>query len=166
MIKQLNCVKVCNKKIYRSKWFLSGAQYSGNKDKRFKTLILRSDLCGYSDVYIVAKGRITIESINIINQRANEKLTFKNNGQFRPCLSEINNIFIDKAEDLDIVMSVYNLLEYSDNYSITSRSFWNYLRDQVRDVSNENDGANYRVNNNKTTTSKSFEYSFSIKIFE
>ena len=74
--------------------------------------------------------------------------------------------FIDNAEYLDIVMPMYNLLEYSDNYSMTSGSFWNYYRDKVDDVANENndddddddDDDDYRVNNEKKTTSKSFEY--------
>ena len=54
---------------------------------------------------------------------------------------------------------MYNLLEYSDNYSVTSESFWNYYRDQVNDNAyKNNDAGNYRINNNNTTTSKSFEY--------
>ena len=54
-------------------------------------------------------------------------------------------------------MLMYNLLEYSDNYSMTSESLWNYYRDEVKDDENENDNANRRINNNKTVTSKSFE---------
>ena len=65
--------------------------------------------------------------------------------------------FIDNAEDLDIVMPMYNLLEYCDNCSMTSGSLWNYNRDEVNDDANENnDAGNYRINNNKMTTSKSF----------
>ena len=52
--------------------------------------------------------------------RINKKITFKNNALFRSCLSKINNTFVDTAEDLDIVMPMYNLLEYSNNYSMTS----------------------------------------------
>ena len=70
-------------------------------------------------------------------------------------MSKINNVFIDKAEDLDIVMPMHNLLEYSDNYSITSGSLQNYYRDRVNDAANENDAANYRVKNNKKRTNKS-----------
>ena len=55
-------------------------------------------------------------------------------------------------------MSKYDLLEYSDNYSMTSRSLWNYYRDEENAGENENDSANNRINNNKTITSKSFEY--------
>ena len=70
----------------------------------------------------------------------------------------IKNQHIDNAEDLDIVMPMYNWLDYSDN-SITAGSLWNYYRDEVNETANENnDTNNYKLNNNKTITSKSFEY--------
>ena len=70
-----------------------------------------------------------------------------------------NSTYIDNAEDLDIAMPMYNLLEYSDNYSKTSRSLWNYYRDEINYSANENNGTNdYIINNNKITISKSFEY--------
>ena len=55
-------------------------------------------------------------------------------------------------------MPMCNLLEYSDNYSMTSGGLWNYYRDEVNDDENENDNINIRINNNKTITSKSLEY--------
>ena len=65
----------------------------------------------------------------------------------------------NKIEDLDIFMPIYNLLEYSDNYSMTLGSLWNYYIDEENDVANENnDAGNYRINNNKTITSISFEH--------
>ena len=64
--------------------------------------------------------------------------------------------FVDNTEDLDFVMAMYNLLEYRNNYSITSGSLWNYYRDGVNDAANENDAANKKIN--KTTSNKSFEY--------
>ena len=101
---------------------------------------------------------IAVEGINYPNER-NKKLTFKNNSPFKSCISKINSTCIDNAEDLDIAMPMYNLLEYSDNYSKTSRSLWNYYRDEINDSANENNGTNdYRINNNKITISKSFEY--------
>ena len=83
--------------------------------------MLRSDLCDYSDAYIFVKGKITVTGTNNANER-NKKLTYNNNAAFRSCISEINNIFVDSEEDLDIVMPVYNLLEYSNYYSMTSES--------------------------------------------
>ena len=93
---------------------LSSGQYSVKKSIRFKTSMLRSDLCDYSDRYIVAKGRISVRGTNPAN-RINKKLVFKNNGHAYQKLIT----FIDNAEDLDIVMPMYNPLQYSDNYSTT-----------------------------------------------
>ena len=90
--------------------------------------MLRSDLCDFSDAYIVVKGVITVTKTNgrdFIDIR-NRFLAFKNNAPFTNCISKINNVLIDNAEDLDIVMPMYNLLEYSKNYSKTTGSFWNY----------------------------------------
>ena len=81
--------------------------------------ILRSNLCDYSDAYIVVKGAITVTSTADAKNR-NKILAFKSNGPFKTFISKINNIFIDSAEDPDIVMLMYKLLEYSDDYSITS----------------------------------------------
>ena len=69
--------------------------------------MLRSDLCHYSDVYIVVKGRISIKGTNDANKK-NKKLTFKNNVPFSWCISKINNTSVDNAEDLNIVMPMYN----------------------------------------------------------
>ena len=77
---------------------------------------------------------------------------------------KINNTFADNGEDLDIVMAMYNLLEYSNNYSMTFGSLWNYYRDEVNDPANEIDDNDNKINNNKTITSKSYEYK--IKIIE
>ena len=137
---------------------LSCGQYSVNKNIRFKTSMLRSDLCDYSDAYIVVKGRITVTGTNNANRRI-KTLTFKNNAPFRSCISKINNVFVDNAEDLDIVMPMYIMLENSDNYSMTSGSLWNCYGDEVNDSANENNDTNsFKINNNKTTESKPFMY--------
>ena len=90
----------------------SGGNYNVNKEIRIKTPMLRSDLCYYSDAYIVVKGDITLEGDNDANKR-NKNLAFKNNAPFINCISKINGVKIDNAEDLDVVMPTYNLLEYS-----------------------------------------------------
>ena len=89
------------------------------------------------------------------DKRRNKKLTFKNNAPFRSCISKTNNLFIDNAEDLDIVIPMYTLLEHDDNYSMALGSLWNYYRDEINDE-NENDANKNMVNNKKRTTSKSF----------
>ena len=93
-------------------------RYNPNKHIRFKTYMLRSDLCDYSDAYIVVEGDITAEGANDRDTH-NINLVLKNNVPFMFCISKINNTLIDNAEDLDIVMPMYNLIEYSKNYSKT-----------------------------------------------
>ena len=118
--------------------------------------MLRSNLCDYSDAYIVVKRTITIGRDDN-NKKWNKKLTFKNNVPVRSCISKTNNTLIDNVENLNVVMSMYNLLEYSNNYSMISGSLWNYYRDEINDDANEN-AINNRINNNKKITSKFFEY--------
>ena len=97
-----------------------------NKESRIKTPMLRSDLCDFSDAYIVVKGTITVT--NPDNAKRNKAVAFKNNAPFINCISKINGVQIDNAEDLDVVMPMYNLLEYSKNYKKATGSLWNYYR--------------------------------------
>ena len=104
--------------------------YNENKSIRFKTLMLRSNLCDYSDAYILVKGTITVNGIvngaeNEILRR-NRPLILKNNAPFVSCMTKINNEFVEHADDLDIVMPMYNLLEYSKNYRKTISLLYNY----------------------------------------
>ena len=80
--------------------------------------MLRSDLCNYGDAYVVVKETTINVEGDDDNKKIDKKLSFKNNAPCRSCISKINNTFIGNAEDLDIVMQMYNLLEYSDNYII------------------------------------------------
>ena len=86
--------------------------------------MLRSDLCDFSDAYIVVKGIIGI--INPDNAKRNKAVAFKNNTPFINCISKINGVQIDNAEDLDVVMPMYKLLEYNKNYRKTTGHLWNY----------------------------------------
>ena len=100
----------------------AGDRYKPRKQIRFKTSMLRSDLCDFSDAYIVVKGDTTLTKTNkrrFIDIR-NRFLTFKNSAPFTNSISKINNVLIDNAEDLDIVMSMYNFFEYSKNYRKTT----------------------------------------------
>ena len=90
--------------------------------------MLRSDLCNFNDAYVVVKGIITATNPN--NAKRNKAVAFKNNAPFINCISKINGVKIDNAEDLDVVMPMYNLLEYSKNYRKTIGSLWNYYRDE------------------------------------
>ena len=84
--------------------------------------MLRSSFCDYSDTYIL-KGNI---SVNNTANNTNKKVIFKSCAPFKDCISKINNTQVDNATDINIVMPMYNLIEYSDNYSKTSGSLWQY----------------------------------------
>ena len=93
--------------------------YSPNKQIKFKTSMLRSSLCDYSDAYILVKGNITVNNTAADGAAANntnKKVIFKNCAPFTNCISKINNTQIDNAEYIDIVMPMYKLIEYSDIY--------------------------------------------------
>ena len=106
----------------------SGENYCISKEIRIKTSMLRSYLCDFSDAYIVVKGDIIVT--NPDNAKRDRSVAFKNNAPFINCISKINGVKIDDAEDLDVVMPIYNLLEYSKNYRKTTSSLWNYYRDE------------------------------------
>ena len=100
--------------------------------------MLKSSLCDYSDAYILVKGKITIigRGADVAARQADERdkgVAFKNCAPFTNCISEINNTQVDNAKDIDIVMPMYNLIEYSDNYAKTSGSLWQYFRDEPDD---------------------------------
>ena len=105
---------------------------SPNKRIKFKTSMLRSSLCDYSDAYILVKVNIRVYDTTAEGAAANntnKKVTFKNCAPFTNCISKINNTQIDDAEYIDIVTSMYNLIEYSDNYSKTSGNLWQYCNE-------------------------------------
>ena len=111
----------------------------------------------YSDTYIVVKGIITVSAAERDRDERNRQVILKNNAPFINCISKINGTLIENAEDLDIVIPVYNLLGYSKNYSKTSGSLWNYYRDELADEANDNNNPNKNV-----VDSKSFKYKTNI----
>ena len=109
-----------------------------NGDIKFKNTMLRSNLCDYADSYIRVKGTITITGAgdDVAARQADERdkeVTFKNCAPFTKCISRINNTDIDNAHDIDIVMPMYNLVEYSDYYSKTSGILWQYYKNDPND---------------------------------
>ena len=94
------------------------------------------------------KGDITVTEPD--NAKRNKSVAFKNNAPFINCISKINGVQIDNAEDLDVVMPMYNLLEYSKNYRKTTGSLWSYYRDEP--------------SNPLSLNSKSFKYKSSIRL--
>ena len=100
--------------------------------------MLRSNLCDYADAYILVNGRIKITGARDDGaaRRADERdkgVTFKDCVPFTKCISRINNTDMDTARDIDIVLPMYNLIEYGDNYSKTSGSSWQYDKDEPKD---------------------------------
>ena len=86
--------------------------------------MLRPYLCDYSNVHIIVKGIIRAKKIEAEPNNANKKVIFKNCAPFTSCISRINNTQVDDAQYIDVVMPIYILIEYSDNYLKTSEISW------------------------------------------
>ena len=101
--------------------------------------MLKSSLCDYSDAYILVKRDITVNNTAVGGAAANntnKEVIFKNCAPFTSCIGKINNTQIDNAEYIDIGKLMYNLIEYSDNYSKISGSLWQYCK-EIPAVDNE-----------------------------
>ena len=136
----------------------SRGAYNVNSQIKFKTTMLKSSLSDYSDAYILVKGTISINNTAAQGAAANntnKKVIFKKCAPFTNCISEINNTQIDNAKDIDVVMPMCNLIEYSDNYAKTSGSLWQYCKDipardndyeiTAFDANNLTDSFNFKV---------------------
>ena len=116
----------------------SRGPYNVNSQIKFKTTMLKSGLCDYSDAYVLVEGKIAItgEGAYTTARQADERdkgVAFKNCAPFTNCVSEINNTQVDNAKDIAIVMPMYNLVEYSNNYAKASGSLCQYYRDEPND---------------------------------
>ena len=110
----------------------SRGAYNLNSQIKFKTTMLKYSLCDYIDACILVKGTISVTNTAAANAAANDtnkKVIFKNCAPFTHCISEINNTQVDNAKDIDIVMPMYNLIEYSDNFAKTTGSLLQYCKD-------------------------------------
>ena len=135
--------------------------YNVNSQIKFKTTMLKSSLCDYSDAYILVKGIITVNNTAAQGAAANntnKKVIFKNCAPFTNCISEINNTQIDNAKNIDIVMPMYNLIEYSDNYANTTGSLWQYCKDIPARDANDDDIVIFADGN----TTDSFKFKLNI----
>ena len=138
----------------------SRGAYNVNSQIKFKTTMLKSSLCDYSDAYILVKGTISVNNTAAQGAAANntnKKVIFKNCAPFTNCISENNNTQIDNAKDIDIVMPMYNLIEYSDNYAKTIGSLWKYYKD-IPAQNNNNEITEFTLVN--TTDSFKFKAKF------
>ena len=114
----------------KRKWYVIDSESKGNylhkSSIKFWTGSLESSLCDYSDAYILVTGNTTVAGAN-----NNLKAAFKNCTPFTKSKTEINDVFIDEAKHINITIPMYNLIEYSDNYSHNSRSLWQFKRDEI-----------------------------------
>ena len=131
----------------------SNTNYGVNKDTgannpdtiKYDTRVLKPNLCDYAEVYILVDG-----TIRAADADSNTKLALKNYAPFTKCNLQINDEYVDTAENLDIVMPMYNLIEYSDNYQDSSATLYQYKRDEPPE---DNAVADLTANN-----SSSFKY--------
>ena len=114
---------------------------------KLQTKVIKSNLCDYSDAYILVTGYIKIENVAV-----NTNVAFKKCAQFTRCVPHINNVDVKIAENLDMIMAMYNLREYSDSYPDSSGSLYQFKRDE----SPMNDAGN--PSNVALDNSTSFKY--------
>ena len=144
---------------------VSKGNYSDENPMKFLTSSSESSLCDYSDAYILVTGNITVAGTIAVPagsaagtdpQRkqlldAATQIVFINCAPFKNCRTEINDTFVDYADFINITMLIYNLIEYSDNYSDTSGSLWNFQRDKIdnsANVTNDNNAPSFEYKAN------------------
>ena len=129
-----------NSKFATKKWHIidseSNSNYSQNDEIMFLTRWIESSLCDYSDAYILVMGNIAVKRRNAADTAniaigAITQVVFKNCAPFKDCRTETNDTFVDYAYFINIAMPMYNLIEYSDNYSDISGSLWDFKRDKI-----------------------------------
>ena len=146
-------------KFATRKWYIindrNNGQYGrGNENDstiKFETKVIKPNLCDYSDAYILVTG-----DIKITNMAADTNVAFKNCATFTRCVTHINDEHVETAENLDIIMPMYNLIEYSDNYADSSGSLYQFKRDEF---SKNDDGNPLNV---ALDNSASFKYKASL----
>ena len=120
-------------KFTTRKWYViydhNNGQYGrGNENDstiKFETKVIKPNLCGYSDAYTLVTGDMKVAEV-----AANTNVAFKNCAPFTRCVTRINDEHVETAENLDIIMPMYNLIEYSDNYADSSGSLYQCKRDE------------------------------------
>ena len=117
-------------RLATKKWYVIGirttkVKYKQGNTIKFETETIKSNLCDYSDVFILVKGNITL------NSDINTHIAFKNCAPFSTCTAKINDAFVVETNHVYIAIHMYSLIEYSDNYSDTSGKLWDFKRDEV-----------------------------------
>ena len=161
IIKLLDKNDTDSKHFATKKWYIindeNNTNYDVNKDTgannpdtiKYDTRVLKPNLCDYAEAYILIDGTIRAEAAD-----DNTRLAFKNCAPFTKCNLEINDEHVDTAENLNITMPMYNLIEYSDNYQDSSATLYQYKRDEPPE--------NNAIDDLTTNTSSSFKYKGSL----
>ena len=161
IINLLDKIDTYSKHFATKKWYIinyeNNTNYGVNKDTgadnpgtiKYDTRVSKPNLCDYAEAYILIDGIIRVAAAN-----ANTRLSLKNCAPFTKCNLEINDEHVDTAENLDITMPMYNLIEYSDNYQDSSATFYQYKRDEPPEAN--------AINDLTTDTSSSFKYKVSL----
>ena len=161
IINLLDKIDTCSKHFATKKWYIindeNNTNYGVNKDTgadnpdtiKYDTGVLKPNLCVYAEAYILIDGTIRTAAAN-----DNTRVTLKNCAPFTKCNLEINDEHVDTAENLDITMPMYNLIEYSDNYQDSSATLYQYKRDEPPEAN--------AINNLTTDTSSSLKYKVSL----
>ena len=152
IINLLDKIDTDSKHFATKKWYIindeNNTNYGVNKGTGADnpdTRVLKPNLCDYAEAYILVNGTIRAAAAN-----ANTRLSLTNCAPFTKCNLEINDEHVDTAENLDIVMPMYNLIEYSDNYQDSSATLYQYKRDEPPEAN--------AINDLTTNTSSSFKY--------
>ena len=161
IVNLLNDPEKLNSKFATRKWYIINDQNNGQYGRgdendndstiKFETKVIKPNLCDYSDAYILVTGDIQIAAV-----AAHTNVAFRNCAPFRRCTRHINDEHIETAENLKIIMPMYNLIEYSDNYANSSGSLYQFKRDESP-TNNAGDPLNVALNN-----SSSFKYKASL----
>ena len=157
IINLLDKIDTDSKHFATKKWYIindeNNTNYGVSKDTgadnldtiKYDTRVLKPNLCDYAEAYILIDGTIRTAAANV-----NTRLALKNCAPFTKCNLEINDEHIDTAENLDIAMPMYILIEYSDNYQDSSATLYQYKRDEPPEAN--------AINDLTTDTSSSFKY--------
>ena len=141
-------------KFAARKWYIINDQNNGQYGRgnendstiKFETKVIKPNLCDYSDANILVTGDIKVAAVT-----ADTNVAFKNCAPFARCVTHINDEHVEIVENLDIIMPMYNLIEYSDNYTDSSGSLYQFKRDES--PINDNNPLNVALDN-----STSFKY--------
>ena len=160
IVNLLNGSDTENSKFATKKWYIidseSKGNYSQNDEIKLLTRSIEPSLCDYSDAYILVTGNITVKRRNAADTAnialgAITQVIFKNCAPFKKCRTERKETFIDETDFINITMPMYNLIEYSDNYSDTSGRLWQFKREEIidnADVTNDNNASSFKYKAN------------------